>query len=292
MMKNFFCICLLIFFSSCSNSNSIDIKISKYPDGKDFAFTITEDPDYSKMEDRIIMYDFIESLGFKTTIAVWVLQNKHGSGEKGGLTNTRGMTTTNTQYLEHLKKLQKKEFEICMHTAGPGNDLREETIKGYKIFKQQFGHYPKININHANNVEDIYWGKDRFSNRFLKFLYGLKAQRFVGHLDGSKYFWGDICKEKTKYVRGWATNKVNTLSVNRTMPYHLTDKPYVNWWFGCSDGYKSDKFNTLISDSNIERLRKERGTCIVYTHFAYGFLDNKGKLDKQFIKQMRCFNFN
>ena len=262
------------------------MEISRYPNGKDFAFTITEDPDYSKLEDRLIVYRLLSDLEFKTTVAVWVLDNEHGSGENAGLSNTRGLTTSNAEYLKHLKELQEKGFEICLHTAGPGNDLRGETVKGYELFKQLFGHYPRMNINHATNLENIYWGKDRFSNGLLKLLYGLKSQRFEGHVESSAYFWGDICREKTKYVRAWATDKINTLSINRTMPYHLEDKPYVNWWFGCSDGYNCNKFNNLISDSNIKKLISERGTCIAYTHFSKGFLNKEKNIDAYFRKQI------
>lgn len=272
--------------SSCSDMDEFKVDICRYPDGKDFAFTITEDPDYSKMVDRNIVYNFIDKLGFKTTVAVWVLDNKHGSGKVGAATNTRGVTTNNTEYLKLLKKLKDNGFEICLHTAGPGNDLRDETIEGYEIFKKLFGEYPKMNINHANNLEDIYWGKERFSNRFFKWLYSFKGEDFKGHIEDSEYFWGDVCQKKIKYVRAWATDNINTLSVNKTMPYHLKDKPYVNWWFGCSDGYNREKFNSLVSDSNINKLVTERGTCIAYTHFAYGFVDEKGEINNLFKKQM------
>lgn len=270
---------------SCSDGNDINISISRYPDGKDFAFTITDDPDYGQLEEKPIIYDMLYELGFRTTVPIWVLDNKHGSGEKGLLTNTRGVTTTNKKYLKYIQELQEKGFEIALHTAGPGNDLREETIEGYKLFKEQFGHYPKININHANNLEDIYWGGDRFSNRILRFIFSLMEPDFQGHREDSKYFWGDISKEKTKYVRGWCTDDINSLSVNKSMPYHLKDKPHVNYWFGCSDGYNYDKFRRLISDKNIKKLLKKRGTSIVYTHFAYGFIDKQTKVLKEDVKE-------
>ncbi len=286
--------CLLLLFlvciasiSSCSDDDTISIQFSKYPNGKDFAFTITDDPDYGTFEERYIMFGLLDELGFKTTTCVWVLDNKHGSGINGGKTNTRGVTTTNEDYLKLLQILQKKGFEICLHTAGPGNDYREETQKGYELFKKQFGHYPIINTNHATNLEDICWGKDRFSNPIMKSIYGLFADPFYGHIRKSKYFWGDICKDKTKYVRGWATDSINTLSTNKTMPYNLDDKPYVNWWFGCSDGYNCNKFTRLISDANIKKLVNERGTCIAYTHFAYGFIDKNTKaVNETFKKQL------
>jgi hypothetical protein len=283
------CICLLTLSTAavpCSKSNRIFLEISRYPDGKEFAFTITDDPDYSKVDETLRIYEFLENLGFRTTIGVWVLDNKHGSGEGGSLTNTRGLTTNNDKYLRYLKALKIKGFEICLHTVGPGNDLREETSKGYESFKEQFGEYPKINVNHANNLENIYWGKDRFSNIFLRILYGLKRKGTEGHVEGSKYFWGDICRSKTKYVRGLVADEINTLSVNESMPYHLNDKPYVRFWFGCSNGFNCITFNALISDSNIRKLVSERGTCIVYTHFAYGFINRAGNLDASFKEQI------
>ena len=270
---------------SCSDHDILSIKLAKYPNGKDFAFTIIDDPDYGTFEERYIMFGLLDELGFKTTTCVWVLDNKHGSGMNAGKSNTRGITTTDESYLTFLYDLQNKAFEICFHTVSPGNDLREETQNGYELFKEQFGHYPKINTNHATNLEDIYWGKDRFSNPIMRYLYGIIANPFYGHTKTSQYFWGDICQEKTKYVRGWATDKINTLSTNKTMPYHLDEKPYVNWWFGCSDGYNCNKFIRLLSDANIKKLIAERGTCIAYTHFAYGFIAKDSKVVNEDVKK-------
>jgi hypothetical protein len=280
---------LLIFINiGCKRTANFKVEISRYPDGKDFAFTITDDPDYSNLEDKIIIYNFLDSLGFKTTVPVWVSDNLHGSGEQGTLTNTRGIATSNPNYLQYIQGLQEKGFEICLHTVSPGNDLREETLSGYELFKQQFGHYPNININHANNLENIYWGGDRFSNPFMKYIYSLIEPAFEGNKVGSRYFLGDILKSKTKYVRGWATDNINTLSVNKSMPYHLQDKPYVNYWFGCSDGYNYDKFMKLISDKNMQRLVSERGTSIIYTHFAYGFIDKgSNSINKTFKANLK-----
>jgi hypothetical protein len=288
MQKSKILLYLLIFFViSCSNNEKINVELSKYPDGKDFAFTITDDPDYGSLDEKVIMYDFLNSLGFKTTVPVWVLDNKHGTGEGGVLSNTRGITTTNEAYLKYIKDLQKKGFEIGLHTVSPGNDLRKETIEGYELFRKNFGDYPKININHANNLEDIYWGADRFSSGLLRSIYKLKEPDFQGHKENSKYFWGDICKGKTKYMRGWATDNINTLSTHKSIPYHLKDKPYVNYWFGCSDGNNYDRFMKLVSDRNISKLVSERGTSIIYTHFAYGFVDKQSiTLKKDFKERM------
>ena len=288
-MNKIVIILYILFFTfivSCSRSEYINVKISNYPDGKDFAFTIIDDPDYGNFKQKYIIYEFLDSLNFKTTKGIWVLDNRHGSGIAGWATNTRGVTATNKEYLEYNKYLKKRGFEICLHTVSPGNDLREETRKGYELFKRYFGEDPVINTNHAENLENIYWGSDRFSNSLLKFLYRFKREHSEGHIETSEYFWGDICKEKTKYVRGFATDKINTFSVNPSMPYHVTDKPYVNYWYGCTDGYDCKKFKQVVSDSNIDRLLSERGVSIVYTHFAFGFLDNNFNIDETVKKQL------
>ena len=288
-MRTLFAVLYVMLVTLLQGCDSDDgyIEISRYPDGKDFSFTITDDPDYGWYEQKVVVYDLLERLGFRTTIPVWVLDNKHGTGVNNSYSGVGGITTNDKQYLEHTQMLQSKGFEIALHTVGPGNDLREETISGYEIFKKRFGKYPKININHTTNVENIYWGGDRFSNPVMAFVYDKISPGSSGHIEESDYFWGDISKDKTKYIRGWATDSINTLSVNKSMPYHQEDKPYVNYWFGCSDGFEYEKFMRLISDENVETLRAERGTSIIYTHFGYGFVDRKtNRISQDFVEQM------
>ncbi len=61
--------------------------LSPYPDGKNFAFTITDDPDWNTTEKISPIYDLLSKLGFKTTIAVWVKYATHTQGlpDKDGL---------------------------------------------------------------------------------------------------------------------------------------------------------------------------------------------------------------
>jgi hypothetical protein len=148
---------------------------------------------------------------------------------------------------------------------------------------------------HSNNLENIYWGKKVVGNFFFRSLIGLFLKKsnlpFQGENPESIYFWGDVLKEKTKYVRLWGTSKINTLSFNPTMPYHDQSKPYVNYWFSYSDGYDAQAFSKLITDRNIQKLITERGTSIVYTHFGLNFIkrDSNGKkqLDSFFAKQIK-----
>lgn len=266
--------------------------ISMYPDGKNFAFGVTDDPDSSTMQSVNEVYGLLRELGFYTTAAVWVKSPTDTSNLKtGDLLLYKGENCDNPDYAAFMQDLQKDGFEIAMHTVSGGHDLREETIAGYERFKKIFGQYPKINIMHSKNLENIYWGGNVFSGAFMKRLTGFYDKTlFCGECEGSPYFWGDICREKTKYVRMWGTGDINTLKFNPSMPYYDRKKPYVNYWFSFSEGHTGDVFVKLVSDKNIERLVKERGACIAYTHFGSGFLEKKSggsrSLRSDFREQM------
>ena len=70
------------------------------------------------------------------------------------------------------------------------------------------------------------------------------------------------------------------------MPYQDPTKPFVNYWFASSDGNNAKTFNKCISNKNQDRLEKEGGACIMFTHFSDGFCNN-GKLSEQFKIQMK-----
>lgn len=277
-IKVFTFIILLIITACCliSYRNKPTLAISPYPGGKNFAFTITDDPDGAKLEKIKHIYTYLDKLGFKTTMACWVYKPTELVGLPTPEEQYRSETLENREYLEFLKEYQKRGFEIALHTVTAGHDKREITIQGYARFKKMFGEYPKINIMHSKNRENIYWGENAFRNYFMKILARLYTPiKFSGENPSSKYFWGDICKEKTRYVRLWGTSDINTLKYNPSMPYYDETKPYVNYWFSFSDGYKAKYFNKLLSKRNVDKLVRERGACIVYTHFAAGFCKKK-----------------
>ena len=140
--------------------NSAIPRLSPYPNGKNFAFTITADPDANIFEKDKIIYEFLTQAGLKTTIAVWVKDATRSTGVPDETeTQQNGDSCENSEYLKYIQELQKRGFEIALHTVSSGNDYREETIEGYEIFKKYFGEYPKINIMHSTNLENLYWGK-------------------------------------------------------------------------------------------------------------------------------------
>ena len=142
------------------NEYETKIEISPYPNGKNFAFTITDDPDGNKLDAIRPLYDFLASLNIKTTVAVWVEDPVRTTGVPDVLkTYDPGDSCEKKEYYKYIKTLQDRGFEIALHTVSAGNDIRERTIEGYDKFKMLFCNYPKINIMHSNNLENIYWSK-------------------------------------------------------------------------------------------------------------------------------------
>lgn len=158
------------------------------------------------------------------------------------------------------------------------SSVRQETYDALEYFKEHFNTYPISMANHSQCIDNIYWGSYRLTgiNRLIYdvITFGKYSSKFKGHQNDSKYFWGDYCQEKIKYVRNFVFSDINTLKMCPFMPYHDEKKPFVNYWFASSNGHNVTAFNKLISESNQDRLVELGGACVVYTHFADGFIEN------------------
>lgn len=252
-----------------------------WPEGKQFAFTIFDDPDLDTAENVAAIYPFLEDLGLRTTKAVWPIRGK-------GVPEVGGTTCEDELYLRWVLALKEKGFEIALHNVTYHTSTREETVHGLEMFHQLFGHYPYSMANHTGCSESIYWGRARLSGT-QRAIYDLLRDRndhaYHGHIETSSLFWGDLCRDKIKYVRNFALSNINTLAACPAMPYRDPARPYVNYWFAASEGPKVKSFNSMISEANQDQLVSEGGACIMYTHLAAGFVED-GKLNRRFRSLM------
>lgn len=252
----------------------------EWPNGKQFAFTIFDDPDHDTVENVAAIYHFLGDLGLRTTKAVWPIRGD-------GTPKIGGATCEDEQYLKLILSLKEQGFEIALHNATHHTSTREQTARGLEAFRRLFGHDPYSMANHSGCDENIYWGSARLSGvqRLVYDLIHLWPIRNKvvshGHIQNSPLFWGDLCRAKIKYVRNFALGDINTLKACPAMPYQDPARPYVNYWFAASEGAHIDSFNAMMSDENQERLVREGGACIMYTHFASGFLEN-GRINTRF----------
>ena len=255
----------------------------QWPHGKAFAFTIFDDPDYQHRGSVEPVYSLLSELGLRTTLSVWPLRG-------AGRARIGGVTCEDAPYLEWLLSLQREGFEIGLHNVTYHTSSREQTNGGLDRFKELFGHYPHCMANHTGCRESLYWGRDRLSgtNRWIyDLLHPNQPQdEFEGHVERSPLFWGDLCREKVRYVRNFTFSEINTLKVCPMMPYHDPDRPFVKSWFAGTEGPCVTTFTNMLCEENQDRLAEEGGACIMYTHFAQGFVEN-GRVHKRFEALMR-----
>ena len=254
----------------------------RWPDGKDFAFTVFDDTERATVENNRAVYGFLRDLGMRTTKSVWAVA---GPGEA----DIPGPTCEEPEYLEFCLQIQREGFEIAIHNATYHTADSAITRKAFDRFRELFGHDPRTLANHSTNREGLYWGPARLSG-WRRDLYLLlqRGQRFRGHIPGDPLFWGDICKERVQYVRNLSFTDLNTLGCVPQMPYHDPERPYVNQWFAASDARDITAFNRYVTRKTVDKLIAERGCGLIYTHFGKCFWDyyKKGQIDPTFAATM------
>jgi hypothetical protein len=101
---------------------------------------------------------------------------------------------------------------------------------------------------------------------------GVPDGYFQGHVDGSSYFWGDLCARSIEYARNLTFNEINLRRVNPSMPYRDPARPFAPWWFSATDADDVESFNVIVSTARQERLERDGGICILATHLGKGFV--------------------
>lgn len=252
-----------------------------FPGGKKFAFTVCDDTDNATVANVKPVYDLLYNCGIKTTKSTWVYPPR-GS--------FKGSSMQDEDYLSFIHELQDRGFEIGLHNVGDGPFTRQEISDGLDIFKKNIGHYPRIHSNHSANPDNLFWWENRFVwpiNLMYKLLSERAAERGGESLINS-FFWGDLAKRHIRYIRNLTFNGINTIASDQKMPYRINKMAeFSNLWFSSSDGGAVNEFTELISPANVDRLAKDGGVCIVYTHFSSGFVNDSGKVNAEFEKNIR-----
>jgi len=273
----------LYFIYFHKSSSHYPITLLPYPPNKTWALSIIDDPDGAKLKHIKPVYELLKARNIRINKAVWVIEGKSKY-------TTSEYTMADPYYRAYMQDLKKAGFEISLHGASGDSDLREVTLLGYEKFKEWLGEYPKVNGHHSTNKENIYFGKNRFSSSLMRFFYSLyDSTDYSGENPKSPYFWGDIAYKKTLYHRDWYFSDINTLKINPSIPYYNPSRPYVRYWYSVSDGGNIKLFLKLLSKKNISKLRKENGTCILSTHFKFGFYDLSTKKLNQVFKDRMLY---
>jgi hypothetical protein len=255
----------------------------QFPEGKRFALTIVDDTDLTTLARAKPLYDAIYAAGLRTTKTVWALPKIDRPARAD-----HGDTLQDPGYRSFILDLKAKGFEIALHGLRGGSSPRETSIRGLDDFKLIVGADPTLFINHALNEENLYWGQHRLTVGPYRWAFGvIRHSQFSGHLPDSPFFWGDIAKQRIKYVRRFVFSEINVLRVNPSVPYTLDQTPYVNYWFDSSDGGSLDQFEALLSSDNLDRLEREGGVCIIYAHLGAGSFHKNGEVNPRFLARLR-----
>lgn len=252
----------------------------RWPEGKDFAFTIFDDTDHASLINNRAIYGLLEDCGLRTTKSVWPFAGP----EKPVIP---GATCADEEYTRLCQDLQARGFEIALHNATYHTADRAMTQASMNRFRKLFGHDAVSLANHSSNGEGIYWGPARLSSwRRLAYLLLKRGQKFRGHIEGDPLFWGDLCRERVRYVRNFTFRDLNTLAMCPQMPYYDPARPWVNQWFASSDAGDVGAWQRAVTKPALDRLAQQRGACIIYTHLGKNFYVD-GKMDAHFEATLR-----
>jgi len=258
-----------------------------FPQGKDFVFSIFDDTDVATLEYIRPIYDELSQLEIKTTKSVWPLSYS-GKCDCSG-----SHTLEHKKYAEYIVHLKDRGFEIGLHGASMVSCQRSEIEKAFDLFLKVVGHYPRTCSAHSTNRDNLYWGMDRFSFPLFKYLYQLLSGKsrdfYQGHQKGSPYFWGDLAFKHLDYVRNFTYHDLNLLNISKFLPYTDKSKSFVKYWFFSCDADNVEEFNIVLQEKYQDQLAKEKGICIISTHFGKGFVEN-GKLNEKTRKLLHSLS--
>lgn len=256
-----------------------------YPGGARFAFTILDDTDDATVDNVRPVYDLLHELGMRTTKTAWPLDCPEGSA-----LFFAAETLADPEYLAFVRELGRRGFELAWHGATMEPSTRERTLRGLEAFERLLGVRPTLAANHAQNLENVYWGAHRYRTAPLRLALSAAERlfgrpRYTGHDPDSPYFWGDVCRERFRFVRSFAFASLDgALPPGR--PYRLRSTPWVNYWFCTADAPDARHFAALVTRAAVDRLRDSGGAVIVSTHLGKRFTRG-GRVDPQVEDALR-----
>jgi hypothetical protein len=243
---------------------------ASFPGGKQFAFSVFDDTDVATLEYIRPIYELLDRLGFRTTKSVWPLPYQGPSDYQGS------DTLDDPEYASYVRHLQERGFEIAFHGARMESSERAEIRAAFEVYKQKLGQYPATYAAHGLNCDNLYWGVDRFRFRLWRCLYaalsGRRERPAEGQRTESPFYWADLAERHLRYVRSFTYDDLNLWNVTAAVPYRTAGTPGVRAFFPSAFADNVEEFIELLSPARQARLERERGLCIVSTHFGKGFL--------------------
>jgi len=226
-------------------------------------FCITDDTDAATLESVRAVYDLLAALGLRASKTVWAFTPAEPCGIPALPPSIqRGITLEDPAYLDYCLGLSERGFEICLHGASAGNNVRDRTVRALDLLEHRLG-FTGTYICHAKNAENPYWHEKVAPAGPARDVLKLASRyQCSGEDPKSPYFWGDVCLAKVRHIRLFRTRNVNTLAENPSMPYFDPEKPWVTSWFGAT----KRSFLDAAAPASLDRLAREHGLCVLYQY--------------------------
>lgn len=254
----------------------------RFPGEARFAFTVVDDTDFATVDNVKPVYDLLAELGMRTTKTLWPLAATEPNPYDGS------QTAADPRYRAFLQSLQRDGFEPALHGVRMHSSRRDDIVDGLERFGEYFGDGPAMHVNHFKNLDNVYWGRARLSGRTARAVYRLAAgtHTSLGHVAGSEHFWGDVCRERIRYVRSFTLRETNLDRLPAPIAYTDADRPFAQRLFLSTEGGDLPTFLNAVCEQRQDALAGAGGVCIMYTHFGAGFVEN-GELNPLFASLMR-----
>lgn len=242
-------------------------------------FCITDDTDAATLPGVRGVYDLLGALGLKASKTVWAFRPSEPCGIPPLPDSIqRGITLEEPDYLDYCVSLRERGFEICLHGASAGNNVRARTARALDLVHERFGGAGTY-ICHAKNAENPYWHEKVAPRGPAQWaLAPMSRYRCSGEDPASPYYWGDLCLEHVRHIRLFRTRDVDTLARNPSMPYFDPEKPLVRGWFAAT----KRSFHDCTSPESLERLQRANGLCVLYQYMHRYANADTGEVDPIF----------
>lgn len=275
--------CLMTVVYACSaplptTCSPLEWDVSWYPAGYRFAFTIVHDADNAYSTRLAPLFEVFDELGLKITVtlfafwpdwakngAVWSKWRAAGNVETA-FRAPQAVPLVDQTERSFYRTLAARGHEIGLHSASESSDTRAATIRAFEYFKEVFGYYPAVYVEHSSR-----------NNREAQINEGSDAR--------SIYYNTDLLNRYGPWV--WVDGP-GALPDPRRKFYDLVASngtPFSQWAagrFGISKAFirsgrwdKADGsgFLEVYSTQNLDALERDRGLALVYTHLDSKWLD-------------------
>jgi hypothetical protein len=247
-------------------------------------FTITDDTDDADLLRVRGVYDVLAANGIRTTKTVWAFAPEEPCGIPALPPSIlRGITLQDPAYLKYCQHLAELGFEITLHGATAGNNRSVTIARAFELLDR---HFPpaRTYICHAKNADNPYWQEKVVAGGPLRRLveFYARGHRCSGEDPASPYFWGDLCRERVRYIRLFRTRRIDTLAANPSMPYFEREKPMVRGWFAAT----KRSFRDATSETALAALERDWGLCVLYQYLCR-WADASGTAKPAFVDGAR-----